>query len=98
MVLVGKKLFFTLIISNFSIAVISCSKLESTFDDHPKEFYEKAEIVCKKTNASHFKVKENIVYFRKKSDIELKQVHYNSLLPDGYYFCSGQLRESSILD
>jgi len=29
-------------------------------------------------------------------EIELK--HYNSLLPDGYYFCTRQERKSSILD
>ena len=76
-----------------------CSNIpEKTYVQHPKTFRKQAEFVCQNTDASHFRVKKQQVQLRRHNGNELELKHYNSLLPDGYYFCTQQKRTSSILE
>jgi hypothetical protein len=80
------------------ITISGCSKLpEKTYVNHPKILYKQVELVCQNTDASHFQIKNKLVLLRQGGK-ELELRHYNSLLPDGYYFCTRQNRKSSILD
>ena len=71
---------------------------EKTHVKHPKILRKRVELVCQKTDASHFQVEDQVVRLRCQDGKELELKHYNSLLPDGYYFCTRQNRKSSILD
>jgi hypothetical protein len=86
--------------SVFSLIIISgCSSLpEKTYDQTPKSFSRQVKIVCLHTDASHFTVRNLLVRLKKHDGTEIELKHYNSLLPDGYYFCTGQKRNSSILE
>ncbi len=76
-----------------------CSNIpEKTYVQHPKTFRKQAKFVCQNTDASHFRVKKQQVQLRRHNGNELELKHYNSLLPDGYYFCTRQKRKSSILE
>jgi hypothetical protein len=80
------------------ITISGCSKLpEKIYVNHPKILYKQVELVCQNTDASHFQIKNKLVLLRQGGK-KLELRHYNSLLPDGYYFCTRQNRKSSILD
>jgi hypothetical protein len=92
-------LFFLGLPAFLLITVSGCSKLpEKTYVKHPKILRKQAEFVCQNTNASHFKIENQLVQLRRQDGKELELRHYNSLLPEGYYFCTRQNRKSSILD
>ena len=81
------------------ITVFGCSKLpEKTYVNHPKILHKKVELVCQNTDASHFQIENQLVLLKSQDGKEHELRHYNSLLPDGYYFCTQQNRKSSILD
>ena len=90
--------FFTLLFLTL-VTVSGCSNVnEKTYVRHPKSLRKQVELVCLNTDASHFKVENLRVRLKQIDDKELELKHYNSLLPDGYYFCTRQNRKSSILD
>ena len=92
-------LFFLGLPAILLIAVPGCSKLQKkTFVNHPKLFYERADLVCQNTDASHFQVENQLIQLKRHDGKEIELKHYNSFLPDGYYFFSLQNRKSSILD
>ena len=92
-------LFFLRLSALLIITVPGCSNLtEKTYVQHPKTFRKQAEFVCQNTDASHFRVEKQQVQLRRHNGNELELKHYNSLLPDGYYFCTRQKRKSSILE
>ena len=81
------------------ITVPGClSPPEKTYVNHPQTLRKHADLVCQNTDASHFRVVNQIVLLKHMGGMELELKHYNSLLPDGYYFCTQQNRKSSILD
>jgi hypothetical protein len=81
------------------ITVSGCSKLpEKTYVNHPKILHKQVELVCQNSDASHFLIENQMVLLKSQEGKELELRHYNSLLPDGYYFCTRQNRKSSILD
>ena len=92
-------LFFLGLPALLLITVSGCSKLhEKTYVNHPKILHKQVELVCQNTDASHFLVENLLVLLKRQDGKELELIHYNSLLPDGYYFCTRQNRKSSILD
>ena len=81
------------------ITVAGCSSPpEKTYVNHPETLRKQADLVCQNTDASHFRVENQTVRLKRQGGKELELKHYNSLLPDGYYFCTLQNRKSSILD
>ena len=92
-------LFFFGLSALLLISVSGCSNLqEKTYINHPKTLRKQADLVCQNTDASHFRVENQLVRLKRHDGKELELKHYNSLLPDGYYFCTRQNRKSSILD
>ena len=92
-------LFFLGLPAIILVTVSGCSKLsKKTFIKHPKILYKQAELVCQNTDASHFQVEKNLVRLKRQDGKEIILKHYNSVLPDGYYFCTRQNRKSSILE
>jgi len=92
-------LFFLGLPAFLLITVSGCSKLpEKTYVNHPKILHKQVALVCQNTDASHFKIENQLVLLKRQDGKELELRHYNSLLPDGYYFCTRQNRKSSILD
>ena len=92
-------LFFFGLSALLLITVSGCSSLqEKTYINHPKTLRKQADLVCQNTDASHFRVENQLVLLKRHDGKELELKHYNSLLPDGYYFCTRQKRKSSILD
>ena len=71
---------------------------EKTYVNHPETLRKQADLVCQNTDASHFLVENQLVLLKHQGGRELEMKHYNSLLPDGYYFCTLQNRKSSILN
>ena len=92
-------LFFLGLPALLLITISGCSNLpQKIYVNHPKILRKQAELVCQNTDASHFRVENQLVKLKRHDGKELNLKHYNSLLPDGYYFCTRQNRKSSILD
>ena len=69
------------------------------YHEYPTTQEERVTEICNHVAASHFVVEKRMVYFRKagtKDDINMP--HYNTALPDGYYFCSYILLPKSHLE
>ena len=64
----------------------------------PDDLHLQAEIVCSKIDGSQFIIRDSRVWLKKKDENEIELKHYKSILPDGYYFCSGKDRNSLIID
>jgi len=76
-----------------------CSKLqEKVYTRIPDNVYQQAEKVCNNIDGSQFIVRDLRVWMKKKDDSEIELKHYKSILPDGYYFCSGHDRNSLIIE
>lgn len=71
---------------------------QQVYRNHPYMFHKQIRMVCLNTDASHFVVKDQKVWFSLQDGQELEMKHYQPQLPDDYYFCSGQVRTSTILD
>ena len=81
------------------ITVPGCSSpSEKTYVNHRETLRKQADLVCQNTDASHFRIENKLVWLKHKGGREIVLKHYNSLLPDGYYFCTQQKRTSSILE
>ena len=92
-------LFFLGLPALILINISGCLKLpEKTFVNHHKILHKHVELVCQNTDASHFLIENQMLLLKLQEGKELELRHYNSLLPDGYYFCTRQNRKSSILD
>ena len=82
-----------------TIVISGCTSLkEKIYFSHPDSLHRQVEMVCLNTDASHFIVRDLRVWLKQNEGKEIELKHYNSLLPDGYYFCTRQERKSSILD
>ena len=76
-----------------------CSNLqEKVYTRNPDDVYQQAEKVFNNIDASQFIVRDLRVWMKKKDDSEIELKHYKSILPDGYYFCSGHDRNSLIIE
>ena len=76
-----------------------CSNLqEKVYTRIPDNVYQQAEKVCNNIDGSQFIVRDLRVWIKKKDDSEIELKHYKSILPDGYYFCSGHDRNSLIIE
>ena len=64
----------------------------------PDEVHQQAEKVCNNIDGSQFIVRDFRVWLKKKDENEIELKHYKSILPDGYYFCSGHDRNSLIIE
>jgi hypothetical protein len=64
----------------------------------PDNLNKQAVIICSNIDASHFVVRATKVWVKLKDDQEVVLNYYKSYLPNGYYFCSGQEKESKILE
>ena len=77
----------------FVILVIftqGCSnQQEKAYTSIPNDVYQQAEKVCNNIDGSQFIVRDLRVWLKKKDESEIELKHYKSILPDGYYFCSG---------
>ena len=77
----------------------SCSNLqEKIYTETPDEVHQQADKICKNIDGSQFIVRDRRVWLKKKNKREIELNHYKSILPDGYYFCSGYDRNSLIID
>ena len=95
------RLFFCLFCFFIILALITqgCSNLqEKVFTRIPDNVHKQAKIVCNNIDGTHFIVRERRVWLKKKDESEIELNHYKSILPDGYYFCSGHDRNSLIID
>ena len=76
-----------------------CSNLqEKTYTRIPNDVHQQAEKVCNNIDGSQFIVRDLGVWLKKKDQSEIELKHYKSILPDGYYFCSGHDRDSLIIE
>ena len=83
----------------FSLFTQGCSNLqEKAYTRIPDNVHKQAEKVCNNIDGSQFIVKDRQVWLKKKDESEIELKHYKSILPDGYYFCSGHERNSLIID
>ena len=57
-----------------------------------------ADKVCDNIKGSQFIVRDLRVWVKKNEESKIELKHYKSILPDGYYFCSGNDRNSQIID
>ena len=76
----------------------SCSNTrKKKYTSIPDDVHLQAEIVCSKIDGSQFIVRNRRVWLKKNDENEIELKHYKSILPDGYYFCSGNDRNSPII-
>jgi len=76
-----------------------CSNLqEKAFIRIPNDVHQQAEKVCNNIDGTQFIVRDHQVWLKKKDKSEIELKHYKSILPDGYYFCSGHDRNSLIIE
>ena len=95
------RLFFCLLcfFILFSLFTQGCSNLqEKAYTRIPNDVHQQAEKVCNNIDGSQFIVRDLRVWLKKKDKSEIELKHYKSILPDGYYFCSGHDRNSLIID
>ena len=71
---------------------------EKIYTRIPDNVYQQAEKVCNNIEGSQFIVRDLRVWLKKKDESEIELKHYKSILPDGYYFCSGHKRNSLIIE
>ena len=88
--------FFFVILTFFSQGCSNTQKKKYT--SIPDDVHRQAEIVCSKIEGSQFIIRDRRVWLKKKDENEIELKHYKSILPDGYYFCSGNDRNSMIID
>ena len=90
-------LFYSFVILVFFS--LGCSNLqEKAYTKIPGDVHKQAEKVCNNIDGSHFIIIDRKVWLKKKDESEIELKHYKSILPDGYYFCSGHDRNSLIID
>ena len=90
---------FILFFVMFGLFTQGCSNLqEKVYTRIPDDVYQQAEKVCNNIDGSQFIVRDLRVWMKKKDDSEIELKHYKSILPDGYYFCSGHDRNSLIIE
>ena len=95
------RLFFCLYYFFVILALFSegCSNLqEKTYTKIPDDVHKQAEKVCNNIDGSQFIVRDRQVWLKKKDKSEIELKHYKSILPDGYYFCSGHVQNSLIIE
>ena len=77
----------------------ACSNLdEKAYTRIPNDVHQQAEKVCNNIDGTQFIVRDHQVWLKKKDESEIELKHYKSILPDGYYFCSGHDRNSIIIE
>ena len=87
--------FFVILVFSFQ----GCSNSQKKkYTSIPDDVHRQAEIVCSKIDSSQFIVRNGRVWLKKKDENEIYLKNYKSILPDGYYFCSGNDRNSMIID
>ena len=64
----------------------------------PDDVHKQAVKVCNNIDGSQFIVRDLRVWLKKKDKREIELKHYKSILPDGYYFCSGHDGDSLIIE
>ena len=90
-------LFYSFVILVFFS--LGCSNLqEKAYTRIPDNVHKQAEKVCNNIDGSQFIVRDSQVWLKKKDKSEIELKHYKSILPDGYYFCSGHDRNSLIIE
>ena len=83
----------------FALLTQGCSNLqEKAYTRIPNDVHQQAEKVCNNIDGSQFIVRDLRVWLKKKDKSEIELKHYKSILPDGYYFCSGHERNSLIIE
>ena len=88
--------YFFVILSLFSEG---CTNLkEKAYTKIPDDVHLQAEIVCSKIDGSQFIIRDRRVWLKKNDENVIELKHYKSILPDGYYFCSGHDRNSLIIE
>ena len=95
------RLFFCLFSFFLMFALFNqgCSNLqEKAYTRIPNDVHQQAEKVCNNIDGSQFIVRDLRVWLKKKDESEIELKHYKSILPDGYYFCSGHDRNSLIIE
>ena len=94
------RLFFCFFWIFITLVLITqgCSNLqEKAYTKIPDNVHKQAEKVCNNIDGTQFVVRDRHIWVKKKDDSEIKLNHYKSILPDGYYFCSGHDRNSLII-
>ena len=95
------RLFFCLFIFfvMFALFTQGCFNLqENAYTKIPNDVHQQAEKVCNNIDGSQFIVRDLRVWLKKEDESEIVLKHYKSILPDGYYFCSGHVRNSMIIE
>ena len=83
----------------FALFTQGCSNLqEKAYTSIPNDVHQQAEKVCNNIDGSQFIVRDLRVWLKKKDESKIELKHYKSILPDGYYFCSGHDRNSLIIE
>ena len=76
-----------------------CSNTQKKkYTNIPDDVHQQAYTVCSKIDGSQFIIRDRRVWLKKIGENEIELKHYKSILPDGYYFCSGKDRNSLIID
>ena len=88
--------FFFVILAFSSQGCFNTQKKKYT--SIPDNLHLQAEKVCNNIDGSQFIVRDLRVWLKKKDKSQIELKHYKSILPDGYYFCSGHDRNSLIIE
>ena len=90
-------LFFFLVI--LALCAQGCSNLqEKVYTSIPNDVHQQAEKVCNNIDGSQFIIRDRRVWLKIKDENEIELKHYKSILPDGYYLCSGRDWNSLIIE
>ena len=91
--------WFLFLFTTLIVFAQGCSNIkEKKYTKIPNTVHKQALKICNKIDGSHFIVRERRVWLRKIDNTEIELKHYKSILPDGYYLCSGLNRNSEIID
>ena len=91
--------FICYVLTILVILAQGCSKIQKkTYTEFPIGVHQQAEKVCDNIDGSQFIVSDLRVWLKKTDEGEIELKHYKSILPDGYYFCSGNDGNSTIID
>lgn len=81
--------------------IIGCQSTKPTlsYQDYSHKTQKHIDQICSRLTATHFIVREKKIIVKKKASGELiKLKHYESHLPDGYYYCKQRSLPESHLE
>ncbi|MGK5093687.1 hypothetical protein WDW89_16960 [Deltaproteobacteria bacterium TL4] len=83
------------------LLIVSCQKADYplTYTSYPKDIQNQVNLICQDVAASHFVVRDHQVLLKNRKDGSIFTItHFQTKLPDNYYFCSQQAHPPSFAE